>query len=416
MATVQAPTSSDAPARPAPRRIPLSEPWLAGNEWAYLKECLDSGWISSVGPFVNRFEREFIDYVGGAAYAVAVVNGTAGLHLALRAIFVEPEDEVIVPALTFIAPVNAVWYCGAHPVFIDADPQTWQLDVSQLERFLVTRCEVRPDVEGPGAGVSAKTCWHKRRRVRAILPVHLLGLACEMERIRALAEQYHLKVIEDAAEAIGVRSHGRPAGTWGDIGVFSFNGNKTLTCGGGGMLVTRNPIWANRVRYLSTQARDDAREYVHNEVGYNYRLTNLHAAIGLAQLEQADRLLARKRAIAEAYQRALRGMEGITLMPVPPETEPAYWLYTILLKPGTTVAGRNAVLDRLAAEGLEARPLWQPIHTLPPYRDCQVVGGEVAADLHARAVSLPSSAGMTDEDLQRCVEVVTRVLKERGSA
>lgn len=396
MATVQAPTSSDAPARRASRRIPLSEPWLAGNEWAYLKECLDSGWVSSVGPFVGRFEEAFAAFVG-APHAVAVVNGTAGLHLALRAAGVEPDDEVLVPTLTFIAPVNAVRYCGARPVFIDADPQTWQIDVSQVERFLAEQ----------------KT---RQRRVRAILPVHLLGLACDMERIRALAEQYHLKVIEDAAEAIGVRSHGRPAGTWGDIGVFSFNGNKTLTCGGGGMLVTRNPIWANRVRYLSTQARDDAREYVHNEVGYNYRLTNLHAAIGLAQLEQAERLLSRKRAIAAAYEQALRGIEGIALMPVPPHTEPAYWLYTILLRSGTTTAQRNRVLDRFAAEGLEARPLWQPIHTLPPYRGCQVVGGEVAADLHARAVSLPSSPGMTGEELQRCVETVARVLKDEGAA
>jgi len=407
MAIVQAPTSSDASRAAAARqRIPLSEPWLCGNEWAYLKECLDSGWISSAGPFVSRFERKFIeDYVGGPTYAVAVVNGTAGLHLALRAVCVEPGDEVIVPTLTFIAPVNAIRYCGAQPVFIDAAPTTWQVDVSQVARFLED-CEVR-----------AESCWNRKtgRRVRAILPVHLLGLACDMERIHALATRYHLKVIEDAAEAIGVRYRGRPAGTWGDLGVFSFNGNKTLTCGGGGMVVTRNPLWANRVRYLSTQARDDAREYVHNEVGHNYRLTNLHAAIGLAQLEQAERLLSRKRAIAAAYEQALSGIEGVTLMPTPPHTEPTYWLYTILLAPGTTVAQRNRVLDRLAAEGLEARPLWQPIHTLPPYRDGQVVGGEAASDLHARGVCLPSSAGMTDEDLRRCVETAARVLKNAGA-
>ena len=361
MRTVQASTSSDIQTSASQRRIPLSEPWLCGNEWTYLKECLDSGWISSVGPFVSRFERKFVDdYVGGAAYAVAVVNGTAGLHLALRALCVGPEDEVLVPTLTFIAPVNAIRYCGAHPVFVDADSQTWQMDVGQVERFLTTQCEVRPDVEGPRAGVPTQTCWNKQtgRRVRAILPVHLLGLACDMERIRALAKQYHLNVVEDAAEAIGVRSYDqpagtwRPAGTWGDIGVFSFNGNKTLTCGGGGMLVTRKPVWANRIRYLSTQARDDQREYVHGEVGYNYRMTNLHAALGLAQLEQRDKLLDRKRKIAAAYEQALRGLDGITLMPVPPQTEPAYWLYTILLAPGTTVAQRNAVLDRLAAKGI----------------------------------------------------------------
>ena len=405
--------TTEAHASTAPQRIPLSEPWLAGNEWVYLKECLDSGWISSVGPFVDRFERAFTDYVG-ATGAVAVVNGTAGLHLALRAAFVEPDDEVLVPTLTFIAPVNAVRYCGAHPVFIDADPRTWQMDVGKIERFLVQECELRADVEGPGEGVSRKTCRNKRtgRRVRAILPVHLLGLACEMEGINALARRYHLRVIEDACEAIGVRYQHLPVGIRGDIGVFSFNGNKTLTCGGGGMVVAREPMWAKRVRYLSTQARDDAREYSHKEIGYNYRLTNLHAAIGLAQLEQVERLLARKRAIAGAYEQTLRDLEGITLMPVSQETEPAYWLYTILLKAGTTVAQRDTVLDQLAAEGLEARPLWQPIHQQLPYQDPSYTPFDitVAPDLYARAVSLPSSVGLSDEELQRCVAIVRQVV------
>ncbi|MDP3722482.1 MAG: LegC family aminotransferase [Candidatus Omnitrophota bacterium] len=410
MATVRASTPSETLGPPAAERpIPLSVPELRGKEWAYLKECLDTGWISSVGPFVSRFERKFVDdYVGGAAYTVAVVNGTAGLHLALRAIFVEPDDEVIVPALTFIAPVNAVRYCGAHPVFIDADPQTWQIDVNQVERFLAKECEVRPDVEGPGAGVSTQTCWNKRtgRRVRAILPVHLLGLACDMERINALATAYHLKVIEDAAEAIGVRYHNRPAGTWGDIGVFSFNGNKTLTCGGGGMLVTRTPAWANRIRYLSTQARDDQREYVHREVGYNYRLTNLHAAIGLAQLEQLDTFLQRKRDIARRYREAFAGTPEIT--PMPQQDGAAYWLFTVLV---SNRAQRDALLDGLAQEGIEARPLWQPIHMQPPYQGCQLAGSmTVATELYERAVSLPSSVGLTDQELERCVRAVRQIV------
>ncbi|MBI3320081.1 MAG: LegC family aminotransferase [Candidatus Omnitrophica bacterium] len=392
-------------------RIPLSEPWLCGNEWTYLKECVDSGWLSSVGPFVTRFERAFAEYVrdghGAGMHAVGVVNGTAGLHVALRAALVQPDEEVLVPTLTFIAPVNAIRYCQAHPVFIDADPTTWQMDVEKLRRFFEHTCELRPII----AGAAGEECWNKRtgRRVRAILPVHLLGLACAMDEIMELARQYRVVVIEDAAEAIGVRYRGLHVGRWGHLGVFSFNGNKTVTCGGGGMVVSEKP-YADYVRYLTTQARDDQREYHHKEVGYNYRLTNLHAAIGLAQLEHATRLLGRKRGIAAAYGEALRGIDGITLMPIPPHTEPGYWLYTILLAPGTTVAQRNAVLDRLAAEGLEARPLWQPIHTLPPYRDCQTVDVTVAPDLYARAVSLPSSVGMTDEEQQRVIAAVTRLL------
>lgn len=403
MPIVQASTSSEARARVNPRHIPLSEPSLAGNEWVYLKECLDSGWLSSVGPFVERFERAFAAYVG-AGHAVGVINGTAGLHVALRAARVLPDDEVLVPTLTFIAPVNAIRYLQAHPVFIDTDPQSWQMDVGKIEGFLATTCEVRRTL-------GEQACWNRQtgRRVRAILPVHILGLACAMDEIMELARQYGLVVVEDAAEAIGVRYRHRHVGTWGDAGVFSFNGNKTMTCGGGGMVVSGKEE-VDYIRYLTTQARDDQREYHHKEVGYNYRLTNLHAAIGLAQLEQADRLLARKEAIAAAYQQALHDVKGIALMPTPPHTEPGYWLYTILLQEGTTVTQRDAVIDRLTVEGLEARPLWQPIHTLPPYRDCQAFEIAVAPDLYTRAVSLPSSVGMTDETLQRCVAVAKMAL------
>jgi perosamine synthetase len=282
------------------------------------------------------------------------------------------------------------------------------MDVKQLRYFLEDASELRPI----RAGAAGEECWNTRtqRRVRAILPVHLLGLACAMDELMELARQYRLVVIEDAAEAIGVRYRHLHVGTWGHLGVFSFNGNKTVTCGGGGMLVAHKP-YADYARYLATQARDDAREYYHKEVGYNYRLTNVHAAIGLAQLERAGELVGRKRAIAAAYQQALRDVDGITLMPTPAHTEPGYWLYTILLKEGTTVAQRNAFIERLAAEGLEARPLWQPIHTLPPYQSCDQAGSiEVAPDVYTRAVSLPSSARMTDTELERCVTVVRRVL------
>lgn len=390
-----------APAPPSkPRTIPLSVPELQGNEWKYVKECLESGWVSSAGPFVDRFERETAAYVG-MTHAVAVINGTAALHTALRVVGVQPEDEVLVSDLTFIAPVNAIRYCGAHPVFVDADPTTWQMDVEKAAAFLEQECELR-----------GEACYnrHTGRRVHAIVPVHILGLTCEMDRIVELARRHRLRVVEDAAEAIGVRYRGRHAGTVGDVGVLSFNGNKLITCGGGGMLLTDRPDDATYARYLTTQAKDDELEYLHNEVGYNYRLTNLQAAVGVAQLEQLDGFIARKRAIARAYDEAFRDLDGITTMPRPAHTESTSWLYTILLKAGTSLAQRQAFIRRLHAQGIGARPLWRPIHTLPPYRNCQAVAIEHAIRLYERAVSLPCSVGLDESDLARCVAVVKPAL------
>ena len=402
MDTARASTCADEPRiRTSLRPIPLSAPELRGNEQQYLTECVETGWVSSVGPFVDRFERDVAAYVG-SAHAVAMASGTAALHVALRIAGVEAEDEVIVSDLTFIAPVNAIRYCQAHPILVDAHPETWQLDVEQVARFLRTECESR------GA-----SCYNRRtgRRVRAILPVHILGLACEIDRITELAREHHLQVIEDAAESIGVRYRGRHVGTFGDFGVFSFNGNKTITTGGGGMLVTKNPQQAAYARYLTTQARDDALEAIHNEIGYNYRLTNIQAALGVAQLERIEEFIARKRAIARAYDEAFKPLQGITPMPRPPHTQATSWLYTLLLPKGTTVPNRRAFIQRLHASGIGSRLLWHPIHGLLPYRECQVVGGSgCATDLYARAVSLPSSVGLSEADLQRCVAVVTQSL------
>lgn len=386
--------------------LPLAVPELRGNEWKYLKECLDTGWVSSVGPFVERFEREVAAYVG-TSHAVAIVSGTAALHTALRVAGVQPDDEVLVSDLTFIAPVNAIRYVQAHPVFVDADPKTWQMDVEKVERFLSEECELRP-----AQSETALACRNKRtgRRVRAILPVHILGLACEMDRIVELARRYDLRVVEDAAEGMGVPYRRRHVGTWGHVGVLSFNGNKIITAGGGGMLVTDDRGVADYARYLTTQAKDDGLEYIHKEVGYNYRLTNLQAALGVAQLEQLDRFIERKRAIARGYDAAFRGVEGITVMPTPPETEPTYWLYTILLKEGTTVRERQAWIARLHEQGIGARPLWHPIHDLPPYQGCQSVEITCAPHLYARAVSLPSSVGLSDAEVQRCASIVKELL------
>lgn len=385
----------------SPRRIPLSEPLLAGKEWEYVKECLDTGWVSTAGGFIPRFEKAFADFVG-APHAVAAVNGTSALHVALLAVGVEPGDEVLVPNLTFVAPANAIRYCAAFPVFMDARPDTWQIDAGKVERFLDEECEMRQ-----GACVDKRT----GRRVRAIVPVHLLGLACEIDRIIEIAQRRGLKVVEDAAEGMGVRYKGRHVGTFGDAGAFSFNGNKIMTTGGGGMIATADPALARRAAYLTTQAKDDPVEYFHREIGFNYRLGNVQAALGLAQLEQLPRFVENKRRIAGVYARAFASEAGVVPMPTTPDTEPTHWLYTILLAPETTVERRKAVIVSLGAKGVEARPLWHTLSDMPPFADCRSYELEHSPRLYARGVSLPSGAGLRDDDAQTAAQAVLSCLR-----
>src|SRR6202167_138990 len=281
--------------------IPLSVPVIQGNEWRYMKECLDTNWVSSVGPFVDRFEEAIATQVG-TRFAVATVNGTAALHVALLLAGVKPEDEVVVSTLTFIAPVNAIRYVGAWPVFIDAEPVYLQMDPSGVVDFLERGCR-----------------WHDGalhnkltgRRVSALIPVHILGHPVDLDPILEVARKYGLKVIEDSTEGLGADYKGRSLGCLGDVACFSFNGNKIITTGGGGMLVTNNQEWAHRAKYLTTQAKDDPIEYLHREVGYNYRLSNLLAAVGCAQMEQLPAYIAAKRRIAARYTEKLQNLPGI---------------------------------------------------------------------------------------------------------
>ena len=374
--------------------IPLSEPCITGNEWSYVKQCLDDEWVSSGGPFVKRFEREVARSVG-SAHAVATINGTAALHVALLALGVRPDDEVIVSDLTFIAPANAIRYCNAHPVFMDADIATWHMDPNKLKEFLEEECELR---EG--------RCFNKRtgRRVRAVLPVHILGLSCDIEAIAALARAYGLKIVEDASEGIGVRFRGRHIGTFGDVGVFSFNGNKIITTGGGGMAVTDDTEIANRLKYLTTQAKDDGVEYDHGEIGFNYRLTNVQAAIGIAQMERLDEFIEKKRAIAGVYRGELAHVPGLTLMQESDGCSATYWLFTILTPPGTRLDDRKKIILQLIDSGVGVRPLWHPIHDLQPYRNCQAYKIENSALLYERAISLPSSVGLNVDQLRSCAK------------
>lgn len=396
------PSDTRPPSLAASPRVPLSVPCLSGREWDYVKECLDTGWVSSAGSFVKRFE-EAAASLAGVPHAVATVNGTAALHVALKVIGLEPEEAVLVSNLTFVAPVNAIRYLGGAPIFMDAHPDTWQMDAGKLERFLKTQCERRD-----GHTIHKAS----RRRIRALLPVHILGLACDMDSLMALAADYGLAVVEDAAEALGVRYKGKQAGTFGDVGIFSFNGNKIITSGGGGMLVTADPKKAGHARYLTTQAKDDPDEYIHREIGFNYRLNNIQAALGLAQLEQLEEFIQKKNRIAHRYAQAFAETPGLSLMPAIPNVRATHWLYTVLLEPGASVERRKQFIRILSEKGVESRPLWHPIHSLAPYRDYPAFEIENSQSLYERAVSLPSSVGLSEEDQAYCIEQTRSALRE----
>lgn len=383
--------------KPAAKFIPLCVPHISGNEWEYVKECLDTGWVSSVGSYVTRFEKMTADYVG-TKHAVAAVSGTAALHTALLVAGVEPEDEVIVSNLSFIAPANAIRYCGAWPVFVDVDPDYWQMDHRVVEEFLKTKCTL-----SDGTLVNKDT----GRRVRAILPVHILGHPVDIDPILELARRYNLIVIEDATESLGAVYKDRKVGRLGDIACFSFNGNKLITTGGGGMIVTDNDEWAARAKYLTTQAKDDEIEYVHGTVGYNYRLTNVQAALGCAQLEQIEAFIEKKRAIAKRYEDAIRSLPGLSPMPRAAWADPVYWLYTILIDETTYGEDSRALMRRLAQNNIQARPLWQPLHRSPAHATAQSCGGEVTDKLNRMALSLPCSVGIESQELDSVIAVIS---------
>jgi perosamine synthetase len=376
--------------------IPLSVPEIGGNEWKYVKECLDTGWVSSVGPFVERFENEVADFVG-TRFGVATVNGTAALHIALRVAGIEPGDEVLISALTFIAPAYAIRYIGAFPVFVDAEAQYWEMDPERVSAFLEKGCRWRE-----GALYNRST----GRRVKAILPVHILGHPVDLDPISDLARKYNLRIIEDATESLGAKYRDRMVGHLGQIACFSFNGNKIITTGGGGMIVTDNEEWARKAKYLTTQAKDDPLEYVHGEIGYNYRLTNLLAAMGCAQMEQLPEYILAKRRIANLYSKALEGIPGITPMREAPWAYSTFWLYTILVDRRKFGMDSRALLRSLEQQQIQARPLWQPLHRSKALMDCGAFDCLIADQLNRDALSLPSSVGIAEEDLQAVIAVL----------
>ena len=362
-------------------RAGLHEPRFAGNEWTYLKECLDSTFVSSVGPFVDRFESDLAAYTG-SKHAVAVVNGTAALHIALKLAGVQPGDEVLVPALTFVATANAIAYCGATPHFVDCEERTLGLDPQALRDYLRGISEIR-----------GGQCLNRAtgRVIRAVLPVHTFGHPVDVDGVLALARDFHLAMVEDAAESIGSTYHGRHTGTFGVMGALSFNGNKAITTGGGGAILTNDPELARHAKHLTTTAKVPHRwDYLHDEIGYNYRMPNLNAALGCAQLEQLPGFLAEKRRLFEGYQAAFAAVPHARIVAEPPGCRSNYWLQTLLVDE-SAAEQRDAILAATNDIGLMTRPTWVLLDRLPPYRECPKMALTVAASLARRVINLPSN-------------------------
>lgn len=366
-------------------RILLSVPHMGGAEQDYVKQAFATNWLSTVGPHLDAFEREFEDRLG--LPSVALASGTAGIHLGLRLLGVGAGDEVWCPTLTFAASCNPVRYLGAEPVFLDSDRSTWNLDPNILEDVLRKRAR-------------------RNRLPRALVVVDLYGQCADLDPILALCRAYGIPVLEDAAEALGAAYKGRPAGTLGDIGVFSFNGNKIITTTGGGMLVSHNATWVQKARFWSQQARDPGISYEHSDLGYNYRMSNVLAGIGRGQLQLLDTRVRQRRAVAFRYREAFADMPGIRLMPQAEYGLHTNWLSCFLIDEQTFGCSRDALIRTLDRAHIESRPLWKPMHLQRLYEDCERYGGDVAADLFRRGICLPSSSSLSSEQQLKVVNTV----------
>ena len=373
--------------------IALSLPNMAGNEWKYVKDCLDTGWISSVGSYVTQFEQMVADFAG-AKYGVAAVNGTAALHISLLLSGVKQDDYVILPNLTFVASANSIKYLGAEPLLIDADPDLWQMDLHLLEEFLENETD-----EKDGHLFYIKD----GRRIGAIMPVHILGNMCDMDRFLSIVKKYPLPIVEDATEALGTTYKGVSAGKFSPLACFSFNGNKIISTGGGGVIVTDDEALAKHAKHLTTTAKASADEYYHDEVGYNYRLVNVLAAIGVAQMELLPSFIKRKKECVAFYKKELTGVGDIRFQHELTEVETNGWLFTI------QTDKQQQLLDHLNKNKILSRRFWMPMNKLPMYKDCVYVQKKDNSDyIYNTCLSIPSSTSITNEEL----EIVVREIKE----
>jgi len=377
--------------------IPLSVPSLKGNELKYVTECIETEWISSAGKYVEQFEEKLAAFVG-ARHAVACVNGTAALQVALELVGVRSGDLVIVPSLTFIATVNVVHYVSAEPVFMDCD-EFYNIDPEKTAEYIRQNTEFRD-------GFS----YHRKsgRRVSAIIPVHVLGNAVRMEELLKLCRERNIKIVEDATESLGTHYigpmfDGRFTGTIGDIGCFSFNGNKIITTGGGGMIVTDNAEYAMRAKYLTTQAKDDEVRYVHNDVGYNFRLNNIQAAVGVAQLESLPDILRAKQSNFDSYRERIARIPGLRLADSPAYARNNHWMYPLQIDSGIYRKTREELMEHLRQKGIQTRPMWHLNHLQKPYRHCEHYRIELALSLLESTLCIPCSANLSPSDIDAVI-------------
>lgn len=367
--------------------VSLHEPHFQGEEWNYVKDCLDSGWVSSVGSYVSRFERDLADYLG-VKHAVAVVNGTAALHVSLLLAGVQEKDEVLIPSLSFVATANAVAYCHALPHFIDVSAETIGIDSSVLEDYLLEIAEVREGI-----------CYNRMTGnvIRAVVPMHTFGHPVDMDPLIDICTRFHIVCVEDAAESLGSTYKNKHCGTMGSIGALSFNGNKIMTTGGGGAIITNDENIARRAKHITTTAKQPHPwNFVHTEVGYNYRLPNINAALGCAQLEYLPRLVEAKRRLAMKYQAAFESVEGVSIFQEMPYARSNYWLNAIILDhPDEQI--REAILEMTNRKGIMTRPIWTPLHKLAMYEQMPKMPLKVTESLQNQIINIPSSPHLTGE-------------------
>ncbi len=377
--------------------IPLCVPTLKGNEWKYVKECIDTEWVSSTGKYVDLFEQNISEYTG-SKYAVACINGTSAIQVSLRLAGVLPGDEVIVPTLTFIAPINAIAYNNASPVFMDAD-NFYNLDTGKTISFINNETVFK---DGFTYNKSTNV------KVAALLPVHVWGNACLLDELTKLCRERNIAIVEDASESLGTfykegKYKGKHTGTVGKLGCISFNGNKIITTGGGGMILTDDEKLAEKAKYLTTQAKDDPIRYVHDEIGYNFRLTNIQAALGVTQLEQLPAILKRKKELFDYYRSAIEDIDGLSLSKVPNYADNNHWLNLLQIDSKEIGEDHETLMQRLEKNGIQTRPVWMLNHQQKPYKNCQNYKIEKANILVENSLCLPSSSNLTNENLKKIV-------------
>ena len=363
---------------------------MGDNEKKYLEDAFDSNWIAPLGPHVDGFENEMASYLN-VGYATALNSGTASLHLALRILGIKKDDKVLCPSLTFAASANVILYENAHPIFVDSDPNTWVLDLVACEKAI------------------------KMYKPKALISVDLYGQSCDYDAIKDLCKKYNVLLIEDAAEALGADYKGKKCSSFGEMGILSFNGNKIITTSGGGMLVSNNKDYVKKARFLSTQAREHTIHYEHKELGYNYRMSNLLAAVGQGQLEEIDNRVAKRRYIFNQYEKALSNLDGFTFMQEADYGKSNRWLTTLTIDEKIAGISRTQIINALEKENIESRPVWKPMHLQPLYKKCEYVRSnnkDISFELFKNGLCLPSGSGLSDNDQNRIIDIIFTLVNE----